>query len=266
MSWRDQPDAILNAWQPGQEAGHAIADVLTGKTPPSGKLATTFPVRWEDTPSSANFPGKTLEGPDPNARGIFARGDRAAEIVYEDDIWVGYRHFATRGVKPAYPFGYGLSYTTFEYSGLKLSGSTFEGTLSASVTGQEHGQGGGARGQCQLYLSAPGKSAPKPALELKGFAKTKTLRARRVRSRHPHARPARAGVLRHGEVRLGGRGRNLHREARRLFRGHPADGDVHEGAGREGRLGRRPGRRGDQPAVGRLVLLRASLRRALSGA
>jgi beta-glucosidase len=174
VSWRDQPDAILNAWQPGQEAGHAIADVLTGKTPPSGKLATTFPVRWEDTPSSANFPGKTLEGPDPNARGIFARGDRAAEVVYEDDIWVGYRHFATKGLKPAYPFGFGLSYTTFEYSGLKLSGSTFEGTLSASVTVKNTGRAAG-REVVQLYLSAPGKSAPKPALELKGFAKTKTL-------------------------------------------------------------------------------------------
>ncbi len=99
-----------------REAGHAIADVLTGRTPPSGKLATTFPVKWEDLPSSANFPGKALEGPDPNATGPFGRGDRAAEVAYDDDIWVGYRHFATKGVKPAYPFGFGLSYTTFEYS------------------------------------------------------------------------------------------------------------------------------------------------------
>jgi beta-glucosidase len=173
-SWRDLPDAILLAWQPGQEAGHAIADVLGGRTAPSGKLATTFPMRWEDVPSSANFPGVVLEGPDPNARGFMAGAARAAEIQYDDDIWVGYRHFATKGVKPAYPFGFGLSYTTFEYSGLKLSKSAFDRELTASVTVKNTGRAAG-REVVQLYLTAPGKSAPKPALELKGFAKTKPL-------------------------------------------------------------------------------------------
>jgi beta-glucosidase len=175
-SWREQPDAILLAWQPGQEAGHAIADVLAGKTPPSGRLATTFPVKWEDVPSSANFPGKVLEGPDPNAQGPF-RGDRAAEVAYEDDIWVGYRHFATKGVKTAYPFGFGLSYTRFQYSGLKLSGAEFVGELKATVTVTNSGSAAG-REVVQLYLSAPGKVAPKPALELRGFAKTRTLKPR----------------------------------------------------------------------------------------
>jgi beta-glucosidase len=176
-SWRELPDAILLAWQPGQEAGNAIADVLTGRTPPSGKLATTFPMKWEDVPSSANFPGKVLEGPDPNAtaRGPFGRGDRAAEVAYEDDIWVGYRHFATRGVKTAYPFGFGLSYTQFRYSDLKLSGPEFQKELTASVTVTNTGKAPG-REIVQLYLSAPGKAAPKPALELKGFAKTRTLK------------------------------------------------------------------------------------------
>ena len=174
-SWRELPDAILLAWQPGQESGHAIADVLTGRVAPSGRLATTFPMKWEDVPSSANFPGKTLEGPDPNAQGGFMRGDRAAEVTYEDDIWVGYRHFGTKGVKTAYPFGFGLSYTQFRYSALTLSGPVFTGEITAAVTVTNNGKASG-REVVQLYLSAPGKSMPKPALELRGFAKTKLLK------------------------------------------------------------------------------------------
>jgi beta-glucosidase len=174
VSWRDHADAILLAWQPGQEAGHAVADVLLGRTPPSGKLTTTFPVRWEDVPSSASFPGKTLLGPDPNARGIFANVDREAEVSYDDDVWVGYRYFATKAVVPAYPFGFGLAYTQFRYADLKLSGKEFEGELGASVTITNTGRAPG-REVVQLYLSAPGGAGPKPALELRAFAKTKTL-------------------------------------------------------------------------------------------
>jgi beta-glucosidase len=173
-SWRDVPGAILLAWQAGQESGHAVADVLTGRVTPSGKLATTFPVRWEDVPSSANFPGRTLLGPDPNARGIMTMGDREAEVDYLDDIWVGYRHFATKGVKPAYPFGFGLSYTAFGYADLKLSAPEFGTGLTATVTITNTGTVAG-REVVQLYLSAPGRSMPKPAIELKGFAKTRTL-------------------------------------------------------------------------------------------
>jgi beta-glucosidase len=173
-SWRDLADAIVLAWQPGQEAGHAIADVLTGRTPPSGKLTTSFPMKWEDVPSSSNFPGTVLLGPDPEARGPFA-GDRAAEVTYEDDIWVGYRHFATKGVKTAYPFGFGLSYTRFQYSDLRLSGGEIRDELTASVTVTNTGSAAG-REVVQLYLSAPGKVAAKPALELRGFGKTRTLK------------------------------------------------------------------------------------------
>ena len=172
-SWRDVPDAILLAWQPGQESGHAIADVLAGKTPPSGKLATTFPMKWEDVPSSASFPGKVLEGPDPNAQQGPFRGDRAAEVEYTDDIFVGYRHYATKGVKTAYPFGFGLSYTRFEYAGLKLGSAELRGELTAAVTVRNAGSAPG-REVVQLYVSAPGKALPKPALELRGFAKTRT--------------------------------------------------------------------------------------------
>jgi beta-glucosidase len=173
-SWRDQADAIVLAWQPGQEAGHAVADALLGRTPPSGKLATTFPVKWEDTPSSANFPGTTILGPDPNNRSPLA-GDRAAEVAYQDDIWVGYRHHTSKAVKAAYPFGFGLTYTTFGYSNLKLSAAEFSKELVASVTVKNTGSASG-REVVQLYLTAPGKTMPKPSLELRAFAKTKTLR------------------------------------------------------------------------------------------
>jgi beta-glucosidase len=100
-----------------------------------------------------------LEGPDPNAtaRGPFGRGDRAAEVVYEDDIWVGYRQYATKGVKTAYPFGFGLSYTRFDYSDLKLSRADFEKELNASVTVTNTGKAVG-QDVVQLYLTAPARS------------------------------------------------------------------------------------------------------------
>jgi beta-glucosidase len=173
-SWRDVPDAILLAWQPGQEAGHAIADVLTGKVAPSGKLATSFPVKYTDVPSASNFPGKTILGPDPNAPANIMDGDREAEVEYLEGVFVGYRHYATKRVKVAYPFGYGLSYTTFAYSGLELSAKEFAGELTATVTVKNTGKVAG-REVVQMYVSAPGKSMPKPAIELRGFAKTKTL-------------------------------------------------------------------------------------------
>lgn len=171
-SWRENADAILLAWQPGQEAGHAITDVLTGKSPPSGKLATTFPLSWEDVPSSANFPGKTIPGPEPNAQWPF-NGDRAAEVIYEDDIWVGYRHFATKNIGVAYPFGFGRSYTEFEYGEATITENA--NTIVISLTVKNSGAVSG-REIVQLYVSAPGKTMPKPALELKGFAKTKALK------------------------------------------------------------------------------------------
>jgi beta-glucosidase len=100
---------------------------------------------------------------------------RAAEVRYDDDIWVGYRHFATKGLKTAYPFGFGLSYTTFRYSGLELSARDLGKGLTATVKVTNSGSAAG-REVVQLYVSAPGKSLPKPALELKGFAKTRLLK------------------------------------------------------------------------------------------
>lgn len=173
MSWRDIPDAILLTWQPGQEAGNAIVDVLSGNINPSGKLATTFPVDYKDVPSAKNFPGKTLEGPDPNNHSPLA-GDKAAEVTYEEGIYTGYRYYNKFNVKPAYEFGYGLSYTSFNYSELKLSSPAFNNKLTVTVTIANNGRVAGKE-VVQLYISAPSTRLDKPAEELKAFAKTRLL-------------------------------------------------------------------------------------------
>lgn len=173
-SWRALPDAILLCWLPGQEAGHALADVLTGRVAPSGRLATTFPVRWEDVPSSANFPGKTLLGPDPAARGVLASVDRAAEVSYDEGIRVGYRHYVTRKVPVVYPFGHGVSYTQFRYSDLIVSAPRADGSVAVQVRVTNTGKIA-TREVVQMYLSTPG--ANRPRLELRGFAKTRVLAA-----------------------------------------------------------------------------------------
>ncbi len=171
-SWRDKVDAILLAWQPGQEGGHAMADVLSGKVNPSGKLATTFPVAYEDVPSAKNFPGKELSG----QKGLMTNplAGKPAEATYEEGIFVGYRYYNTFGVKPAYEFGYGLSYTDFSYSGLILSSTQLNGKVIAKVTVTNTGKVPGKE-VVQLYISAPARELSKPANELKAFAKTKLL-------------------------------------------------------------------------------------------
>lgn len=171
--WRDDADAILLAWQPGLEGGNAIADVLSGKVDPSGKLATTFPVTYSDVPSAKNFPGKEFPeratGP-----GMFGQKAIPAEVTYEEGIYVGYRYYNTFNVKPAYEFGYGLSYTKFSYSDVKLGAANFNKKITATVTVKNSGSVAG-REVVQLYISAPSDKLDKPSEELKGFAKTKLL-------------------------------------------------------------------------------------------
>lgn len=104
-NWRDYADAILLAWQPGQEGRNSLADVLSGKVNPSGKLPVTFPVKYSDVPSYGNFLGDTATN----------------TVNYAEGIYVGYRYYDTKNIKPAYPFGHGLSYTNFKYNNLKLS-------------------------------------------------------------------------------------------------------------------------------------------------
>ena len=171
-SWRAQAEAILLAWQPGQEGGHAVADVLSGQVNPSGKLATTFPVAYADVPYGADFPGKLKPG---GAPGTNPLEGAESENTYAEGIYVGYRYFNTFRVKPAYAFGHGLSYTRFAYGPLKLSAPTMAGgPLTATLTVTNRGPVAG-REVVQLYVSAPAGALPKPERELKAFAKTALL-------------------------------------------------------------------------------------------
>ncbi len=159
-SWRDMADAILLAWQPGQEGGNAITDILDGTVNPSGKLATTFPMDYNEVPSSKNFPG-TPE-------------DKPKEVVYEEGIYVGYRYYDKYRVKTAYEFGYGLSYTNFTYGKLQLSASEFNDQITASLDITNSGKVAGKE-VVELYIKAPAKQLDKPVRELRAFAKTKLL-------------------------------------------------------------------------------------------
>ncbi|MBR2746836.1 MAG: glycoside hydrolase family 3 protein, partial [Bacteroidales bacterium] len=118
-SWKNMVDAIVLPWSPGQEGANAVADVLTGKVNPSGKLPMTFPMNFMDHPSSANFPYNYNGGNQMRGFGGFGQRQLRKDVDYTDyaeDIWVGYRHFTTKGVEVSYPFGYGLSYSYFVYS------------------------------------------------------------------------------------------------------------------------------------------------------
>ena len=160
-SWRDYADAILLAWLPGQEGGHAVADILTGAVNPSGKLPDSFPLTYKDVPSAKDFPGVPTEDP--------------INSFYKEGVYVGYRYYDSFNVPTAYEFGYGLSYTTFEYSDLKLSSAGFSSKIKATVTVKNTGKVAGKE-IVQLYLSAPTTEIEKPVQELKGFAKTKLLK------------------------------------------------------------------------------------------
>jgi beta-glucosidase len=150
-----------------------MADVISGKINPSGKLATTFPASYEDVPSSKNFPGK--EFPDKAYKGIMGMKAIPSEVIYEEGIYVGYRYYSTFNVKTAYEFGYGLSYTEFNFTDLKLSSPKFDSNLTVTVTVSNAGSLSG-REVVQLYLTAPKKKIDKPAIELKAFAKTGLLK------------------------------------------------------------------------------------------
>jgi beta-glucosidase len=158
MPWLDEVAAVIEAWYPGQEAGNAIADVLTGAAEPGGRLPQSFPVRWNDNPVHSQdreiYPG--LNG----------------KVRYEEGVFIGYRHYDRQGITPMFPFGFGLSYTSFELSDLAIDDSKFEadGAVTAYVTVANVGARAGSE-VVQLYVGDESSSVPRPAKELKAFAK-----------------------------------------------------------------------------------------------
>jgi beta-glucosidase len=154
MPWINEVDAVVESWLGGQAGAGGTTDVLFGKVNPSGKLAETFPVKLEDTPAYLNFP------------------DENGEVLYGERIFVGYRYFDEKGIEPLFPFGHGLSYTTFEYSNLELSDkiTTDKNGLEINVT---VGNTGKVRGKevVQLYITDKESTLRRPAKELKKFAK-----------------------------------------------------------------------------------------------
>ncbi len=153
-SWIDNVPSVLEAWYPGQECGNAIAEVLFGDDNPSGKLPDTFPRKYEDNPAFGNYPGEN------------------DKVKYAEDIFVGYRHNDLKNIAPLFPFGHGLSYTTFEYSNLRVtpvvveSGEEIRVSIDVKNTGKRPG-----KDVVQLYVRDVVSKYPRPPKELKSFQK-----------------------------------------------------------------------------------------------
>lgn len=149
-NWIGKVKSIVQAWYPGTEGGNAVADILLGNANPSGKLPVSFPHKWEDCSSYSTY-NKLKE-----------------RTYYSDDIYVGYRHFDKFDIEPLFPFGFGLSYTTFEYSNLTVvkKDSSYNVSFFVKNSGKVKGEEA-----AQVYVSSTGLSIDKPVKELKGFSK-----------------------------------------------------------------------------------------------
>ena len=152
--WVDQIPALLHTYYPGQCGGQAIAEILFGKVNPSGKLPFSWEKRWEDSAAYGHYP---------------AYGEKSPNNDYDEGVFLGYRWFDSQGIKPLYPFGHGLSYTTFEFSDLKVKAGK-EGSLKATVTVRNSGKRSGSE-IVQLYVEPPASDVPRPVRELRGFAR-----------------------------------------------------------------------------------------------
>lgn len=172
-SWKNLPDAILLPWQCGQEYGNSVADILAGRLSPSGKLPMTWPVLLEDVASTKNFPQDGIQiGFSDHHQEQFQGVRNVGYTLYEEDIYVGYRYFDSFNKNVSYPFGYGLSYTSFDYSQPTVVEKGNE--IEVSVTVKNVGKRAGKE-VVEVYVTAPKGSVEKPAQELKAFAKTRML-------------------------------------------------------------------------------------------
>lgn len=219
LPWAGEVEGIVEQWYNSQECGNALADILFGDANPSGKLPTTFPVRYEDNPAFHYYPGKN------------------GKVKYAEGLFVGYRHYDARKIEPLFPFGHGLSYTTFEYSGLKLSSDRFTETdgLDVSLNVRNSGKRAGQE-IVQLYVHDLQSKLERPEKELKAFTKVllepgqaKTISFHLDREAFWYYDPARGGwVVEAGqfEIIVGASSRDLRLRAQATL--VPAD----SGAGR----------------------------------
>ena len=181
QSWISQPDAVLISWLPGQEGGNSVADIISGKESPSGRLPMTWPLSYNDVPSKNDFPDPDEISDDELMNSLKGFTEQHTEgsgknfdiTTYNDGIYVGYRYYTTKNIPVSFPFGYGMSFTSFEYGKPNVE-KDGNGNIKVSVNVRNNGKMAGKE-VVQVYVSAPGKDMNKPARELKGFAKTKRL-------------------------------------------------------------------------------------------
>jgi beta-glucosidase len=152
--WLSGVAGLLHTWYPGQEGGTAIAEILFGDVNPSGKLPASFEKRWEDNATFNSYHAKEKKLP------------------YTEGVFVGYRHFDAKNIEPLYPFGFGLSYTTFEYKNLKVTPSSSAANPKVTVEFEVVNTGARAGAEvAQVYVGEVGPALPRPVKELKGFEK-----------------------------------------------------------------------------------------------
>jgi hypothetical protein len=173
--WLDKVPVLLHTWYPGQEGGTAVAQILFGQHNPEGKLPVSFDRSWEENPSSKWYYGETKDSTTLNTIGADGQPkDYTVEhINYGDKLMVGYRYWTTAGKHPLFPFGFGLSYTAFKFSNLKVPASAAPGsTVAVDFDVTNTGSVAGAE-VAQLYVSDPSAQVDRPERELKGFAKVR---------------------------------------------------------------------------------------------